>query len=185
MSKRNKKESVFQIVLTDSWFHDSEPVNRVSDSESKTPYWGMIGVVASLICVARVKYTGFWLYGLRIYGLFGFILVIWSMINQILVLNFSDIWSFRLYGQLCQDKTVDHSCINSFQPMSSSMKHGAAVQWDGRRRRRRVVTEELLPYLSISFPAYWVRDWVRDGQDRDLWSWSFKITLVISIFWVI
>ena len=68
----------------------------------------MIGVVASLICVARVKYTGFWLYGLRIYGLFGFILVIWSMINQILVLNFSDKWSFRLYGQLYQDKTVDH-----------------------------------------------------------------------------
>ena len=28
------------------------------------------------------KYTGFWFYGLRIYGLFGFILVIWSMVNQ-------------------------------------------------------------------------------------------------------
>ena len=54
------------------------------------------------------KYTGSRLYGLRIYGLFGFISVIWSMVNQILVLNFSDIWSFRLYGQLYQDKTVDH-----------------------------------------------------------------------------
>ena len=30
------------------------------------------------------------------------------MVYQILVLNFSDIWSFRLYGQLYQDKTVDH-----------------------------------------------------------------------------
>ena len=30
------------------------------------------------------------------------------MINQILVLNFSDIWSFWLYGQLHQDKTLDH-----------------------------------------------------------------------------
>ena len=55
-----------------------------------------------------MKYTGFRLYGLPIYGLFGFISVIWSMVNQILVLNFSDIWSFRLYGQLYQDKTVDH-----------------------------------------------------------------------------
>ena len=54
------------------------------------------------------NYTGFWLYGLRIYGLFGIISVIWSMVNQILGLNFSDIWSFRLYGQLYQDKTVDH-----------------------------------------------------------------------------
>jgi len=55
------------------------------------------------------NYTGFrLLYGLRIYGLFGFISVIWSMVNQILELNFSDIWSFRLYGQLYQDKTVDH-----------------------------------------------------------------------------
>ena len=52
--------------------------------------------------------TGFWFYGLQIYGLFGNILVIWSMVNQILVLNFSDIWSFWLYGQLYQDKTVDH-----------------------------------------------------------------------------
>ena len=43
-----------------------------------------------------------------LYGLFGFILVIWLMVNHILVLNFSDIWSFRLYGQLNQDKTVDH-----------------------------------------------------------------------------
>ena len=55
-----------------------------------------------------LNYTGFRLYGLRIYGLIGFILVIWSMVNQILVLNFSDIWSFWLYGQLYQDKTVDH-----------------------------------------------------------------------------
>ena len=38
-------------------------------------------------------YTGFRLYGLRIYGLFGYISVIWSMVNHILVLNFSDIWS--------------------------------------------------------------------------------------------
>ena len=30
------------------------------------------------------------------------------MVNQILVLNFSDILSFRLYGQLYQDRTVDH-----------------------------------------------------------------------------
>ena len=52
--------------------------------------------------------TGFRLCGLRIYGLLGFISVIWSMVNQILVVNFSDIWSFRLYGQLYQDKTVDH-----------------------------------------------------------------------------
>ena len=50
-----------------------------------------------------LNYTGF-----RLYGLIGFILVIWSMVNQILVLNFSDIWSFWLYGQLYQDKTVDH-----------------------------------------------------------------------------
>ena len=54
------------------------------------------------------RYTGFRLYGLWIYGLFGFISVIWSMVNQILVVNFSDIWSFWLYGQLYQDKTVDH-----------------------------------------------------------------------------
>ena len=53
-------------------------------------------------------YTVFRLYDLRIYGLFGFISVIWSMVNPILVLNFLDIWSFRLYGQLYQDKTVDH-----------------------------------------------------------------------------
>ena len=53
-------------------------------------------------------YTVFRLYGLRIYGLFGFISVIWSMVNQVLVVNFSDTWSFRLYGQLYQDKTVDH-----------------------------------------------------------------------------
>ena len=45
-------------------------------------------------------YTGLRLYGLRIYGLFGFISVIWTMVNQILVLNFLDIWSFWLYGQL-------------------------------------------------------------------------------------
>ena len=49
------------------------------------------------------KYTKF-----RLYGLFGFFPVIWSMVNHILVLNISDIWSFCLYGQLCQDKTVDH-----------------------------------------------------------------------------
>ena len=53
-------------------------------------------------------YTGFRLYGLWIYGLFGFISVIGSMVYQILVLNFSDIWSFRLYGQLYQDITVDY-----------------------------------------------------------------------------
>ena len=55
----------------------------------------------------KLKYTGFRLYGIRIYGLFGFISVIWSMVNQILVLIFLDIWSFRLYGQLYQDTTVD------------------------------------------------------------------------------
>ena len=54
-------------------------------------------------------YTGFRLYGLRIYGLFGFISVIWSMVNHILVLIFSNIWSFWLYGQIYQDKTVDHT----------------------------------------------------------------------------
>ena len=55
-----------------------------------------------------LKYTGFRLYGLRIYGLSGFISLIWSMVNQILVLNFSDIWTFQLYGQLYQDKMVYH-----------------------------------------------------------------------------
>ena len=55
-----------------------------------------------------IMYTGFRLYGFRIYGLFGFISVIWSMVNQMLVLNFADIYSFRLYGQLYQDKTEDH-----------------------------------------------------------------------------
>ena len=42
-----------------------------------------------------LKYTGFRLYGLRIYS---FISLIWSMVNQILVLNFSDIWTFQLQG---------------------------------------------------------------------------------------
>ena len=45
------------------------------------------------------------------------------MVNQILVLNFSDIWSFRLYGQLYQDKTVDHisetRCTDYFQTFKS------------------------------------------------------------------
>ena len=51
---------------------------------------------------------------------FGFISVIWSMVNHMLVLNFSAIRSFQLYGQpgqLYQDKTVDHisetRCIQS------------------------------------------------------------------------
>ena len=30
------------------------------------------------------------------------------MVNQILVIHFSDIWSFRLYGQLYHNKSVDH-----------------------------------------------------------------------------
>ena len=69
------------------------------------------------------KNTGFWLYGLRIYGLFDQFSLTWLMVNQILVLNFSDIWSFRLYGQLYQDKTVDHisetRCTDYFQTFKS------------------------------------------------------------------
>ena len=66
------------------------------------------GQSVSSLVRSLCDYTGFRLYGHWIYGLYGFILVIYSMVNHILILNFMDIWSFRLYGQLYQDKTVDH-----------------------------------------------------------------------------
>ena len=53
-----------------------------------------------------VLYTGFRLYGLRIYGLVGLISVI--LVKGQSDFKILDIWSFRLYGQLYQDKTVDH-----------------------------------------------------------------------------
>ena len=40
------------------------------------------------------------------YNVFGY--MVFLALFQILVLNFSDIWSFRLYDQLYQDKTVDY-----------------------------------------------------------------------------
>ena len=46
------------------------------------------------------NHTWFRLYAVRIYGLFCFISVIWSMVNQILVLIFFDIW-WTLPGQNC------------------------------------------------------------------------------------
>ena len=87
----------------------------------------------------EVIYTRFRFYGLRIYGLFGFILVIWSMVNQILVLNFSDIWSFRLYGRLYRDKTVDHisetrcNCFKELSPPQVLLMGFPLVVFPGTR----------------------------------------------------
>ena len=44
------------------------------------------------------------------------------MVNLILVQHFSDIWSFRLYGQLYQDKTVDH--ISETQCTKLQLQYG-------------------------------------------------------------
>ena len=67
-------------------------------------------------------YTGFRLYGLRRYGMV--FLALFQLYGHILVLSFSNIWSFWLYGQLYQDKTVDHisetRCITRVQGTSSA-----------------------------------------------------------------
>ena len=61
------------------------------------------------------------------------------MVYQILVLNFSDIWSFRLYGQLYQDKTVDHisetrcNCFKELSPPQVLLMGFPLVVFPGTR----------------------------------------------------
>ena len=50
------------------------------------------------------------------------------MVNQILVLNFSDVWSFRLYGQLYQDKTVDHISETRCTVRVDSLPHSKWIE---------------------------------------------------------
>ena len=71
------------------------------------------------------------------------------MVNQILVLNFSDIWSFRLYGQLYQDKTMDHisetQCI--MIPLFTGSGSGSRM---GKRLKIRLRTQKHNTFIISS-----------------------------------
>ena len=69
-----------------------------------------------------------------------FLALFWSYGQwQILVINFSNIWSFRLYGQLYQDKTVDHKsetrCSHNICPkaISTTQQENRIGDWQNSR----------------------------------------------------